>query len=73
MTYENTRLKRFSMKSTKQVQLVMLAVADKRHKDISDLIYEYFYLLAVDDLLEITSDANAGMVLNAIFDEAMKL
>jgi len=61
------------MRSTEQVISVMVAVADKRYVDISDLIYEYFYQLAVDDLVEITDDTNVAEALNAIFDEAMKL
>jgi len=61
------------MRSTEQVQAVMLAVADKRQKDVSDLIYEYFHLLATDDLNEVSSDASVGIELDAIFDEAIRL
>jgi len=66
-------LKRFSIKTTEQVKEVMMAVADKRNQDISDLIYEYFYLLAKSDLADISSDADTLVALDEIFYEAILL
>jgi len=66
-------MKRFSIKTTEQVKEVMMAVAEKRNKDASDLIYEHFYQLAKSDLSEISSDADTLVALDDIFYEAILL
>jgi len=66
-------MKRITFKSTQRAKNVMIAVAESRHKDIGDLIHEYFYELAKEDLISFDATTTTNMELENIFHEAIML
>ena len=66
-------MKRITFKSTQRAKDVMTAIAESRHKDIGDLIHEYFYELAKEDLVLFDATATTNMELENIFHEAIML
>lgn len=50
----------------------MSAISEKRHCDIADLVHQYFYELAVNDLNEIDAISTTDTALSDIFEQAIK-
>jgi len=66
-------MKRFSFKSTEKAIGVMQAIAELQHKDVSDLIHEYFYQLAKDGIEFVdTSEATDTELLDIFHDAIMQ-
>ena len=64
---------RLSFKTTHRAKGVMQTVAELKHKDVGDLIHEYFYQLAKNDLALINTNDKADDELLGIFHEAIML
>jgi hypothetical protein len=64
---------RLSFKTTHRAKGVMQAVAELKHEDVGDLIHEYFYQLAKDDLAFINTSDKTDDELLDIFHEAIML
>lgn len=58
-----------TFKSTQTAKDIITAIADLRHKDIGDLIHEYFYELAKQDLS--VTDATKIELRNIFYDAIM--
>ncbi|NOQ77606.1 MAG: hypothetical protein GQ475_07465 [Methylococcaceae bacterium] len=65
-------MKRLYIKSTESAIAIMSAVSEKRHCDIADLVHQYFYQLAIDDLNQIDTISTTDIALSNIFEQAIK-